>query len=180
MYMNIRKSFVLALCVLSLSAVSAQQITRFAVVYNRDSRNVRDYQAKSDQYKAEIQRMTDEIKNLRQQKVDAAAAQDQAKAALLDSQITTKTNFLLEYSRAKNAELDTLKKKLMTDDDFYSKLYDVIKTTAEEDGCSMVMSLQDNNSILWYSPTVDITDKVIRKMTSDNSAAATTPATTTQ
>jgi outer membrane protein len=172
--MIIKKLFAAFLCAASLGAISAQQITRFAVVdtsriyttFYRDSRSVRDYEIKNTQYQGEIQRMTDEIKNLRQQKVDLDAAKDQGKIQRLESEIATKTNFLLDYSKAKNAELDTLKKKLTTDDDFYSMLYEVIRKIAEADGFSMVLSLQENTSIIWYSTTVDITDKVIRNMTS--------------
>lgn len=172
--MNVKKIIAIGICIGSLMAVSAQQITRFAVVdtsrlyttFYRDSRSVRDYEAKQTQYQAEIKRMSDEIKNLRQQKVDADAVNDQSRVTRLESDITAKTNFLLEYSKAKNTELDTLKKKLTTDDEFYSTLYDVIKKIAESDGYSIVLSLQENNSIIWYSPTVDITDKVIKNMTS--------------
>ena len=109
--------------------------------------------------------MSEEIKALRQQKVDADAAKDISKVSRLDSDITAKTNFLLDYTKAKNAELDSLKKKLTSDDVFYSMLYEEIRKIAEADGYSMVLSLQEGNSILWYSPTVDITDKVIRDMT---------------
>ena len=172
--MNIKRFVIVALCIFSLAGLSAQQITRFAVVdtsriyttFYRDSRSVRDYEAKKTQYQAEIQRMSDEIKDLRQQKVDADAAKDDTKAARLDSDINSKTRTLLDYSKVKNTELDTIKKKLTTDDEFYSMLYDQIRKVAESDGYSMVLSLQDGNSIIWYSPTVDITDKVIRNMTS--------------
>jgi outer membrane protein len=172
--MKMKRFMAVLAVVLAVSGVSAQQITRFAVVdtsriyttFYRDSRSVRDYEAKKSQYQGEIQRMSDEIKGLRQQKVDADSAKDAAKVARLDSEIATKTNALLEYSKAKNAELDSLKKKLMTDDDFYSKLYEEIRRIAESDGYSMVLSLQEGNSIIWYSPTVDITDKVIRNMSS--------------
>ncbi len=154
-------------------AASAQQITKFAVVdtariyasFYRDSRNVRDYESKKTQYQGEIKRMSDEIKKLRQDKVDAETLGDQAKAARLDSEIATKTGYLVEYSKVKNAELDTLKKKLITDDAFYSSLYAQIQKIAESDGYSMVLSLQEDNSIIWYSPTVDITEKVLRAMT---------------
>lgn len=169
-----RKFF--ALIILSFIAVfaSAQQITRFAVVdtariyttFYRDSRSVRDYEAKKTQFQAEIQQMTDEIKMLRQQKVDAEAFGDQSKVLRLESEISSKTNYLLDYSRVKNAELDTMKKKLTSDNDFYSMLYDEIRKVAEQDGYSAVLSLQEGSSIFWYSPTVDITDKVIRNMTS--------------
>lgn len=173
--MTIRKSIVCLVfaAALSFASLSAQQITRFAVIdttriyttFYRDSRNVRDYETKNTQYQGEIQRMTDEIKNLRQQKVDLDPNKDQPRILKLESEITAKTSFLLEYSKAKNSELDTLKKKLLTDDQFYSTLYDVIRKIAEADGYSMVMSLQENTSIIWYSSTVDITDKVLRNMT---------------
>lgn len=162
------------LCALPLAGISAQQITRFAVIdtsriystFYRDSRNVRDYEAKKNLYQGEIQRMSDEIKGLRQQKVDASAQNDAARVTRLESEISTKTNTLVEYSKVKNAELDTLRKSLTTDDEFYSMLYDEISKIAEADGYSMVLSLQDDRSIIWYSPTVDITDKVVRNMTS--------------
>jgi outer membrane protein len=168
--MNMRKTIAVLTFALAAAGLSAQQITRFAVVdtsriyttFYRDSRSVRDYEAKKNQYQGEIQRMSDEIKSLRQQKVDAD--KDQTKVARLESEIATKTNTLLEYSKAKNAELDSLKKKLMTDDAFYSTLYEEIRQIAEADGYSIVLSLQEGNSIIWYSPTVDITDKVIRSM----------------
>jgi len=172
--MNSKRFIVVALLIFSLAGLSAQQITRFAVVdtsriyttFYRDSRSVRDYETKKTQYQAEIQRMSDEIKDLRQQKVDADTAKDDTKSARLDSDINSKTRTLLDYSKVKNTELDTIKKKLTTDDEFYSMLYDQIRKVAESDGYSMVLSLQEGNSIIWYSPTVDITDKVIRNMTS--------------
>lgn len=172
--MNTKKLIVFFFCAAFIATLSAEQITRFAVVdtsriyttFYRDSRNIRDYEAKNTQFKSEIQRMGEEIKSLRQQKVDTDPVKDPSRFQRLEAEITSKTNMLLEYQKIKNAELDTLKKKLTNDDDFYSMLYDVIKKTAEEDGCSIVLSLQDNNSIFWYNSSVDITDKVILKMTS--------------
>ena len=35
---------------------------------------------------------------------------------------------------------------------------------AEEGGYSMILSLQESNSILWYSHTVDITEDVISRL----------------
>jgi len=170
--MSMRRFFIIALCILPLIATSAQQITRFAVVdtsriyttFYRDSRSVRDYEAKKSLYQGEIQRLTEEIKAMRQQKVDAETVGETIKVNRLTSEITTKTAFLLDYTKAKNAELDSLKKKLTTDDNFYSMLYEEIRKIGESDGYSMVLSLQEGTSIIWYSPTVDITDKVIRSM----------------
>lgn len=167
-----KTAIAIALCLIG-TALSAQQITRFAVVdtariyttFYRDSRSVRDFEAKKTQFQGEIQRMTDEIKSLRQNKVDAEAASDQNRALRFENEIASKTSFLLDYTKVKNAELDTLKKQLTTDDVFYSMLYDEIRKIAEADGYSMVLSLQEGTSIIWYSPTVDITEKVIRALT---------------
>lgn len=170
-----KRTIAIALALVALAgALGAQQITRFAVVdtgriyttFYRDTRNVRDYEAKKSQYQAEIERMSAEIKALKQQKVDAEAVKDAARVARLESDIAKKTSFLLDYSKAKNAELDTLSKRLVNNDQFYSILYDEIRKIAEAKGYSMVLSMKDNNAIIWYSPTVDITDEVIRNMTS--------------
>lgn len=169
-----KRVFFIICSMLFLSSLWAQQITRFGVVdtariytaFYRDSRNVRDYESKKNLYQGEIQRMADEIKTMRQQKVDAETLGDQSRVLKLESSIQSKTSTLLEYSKVKNAELDTLKKKLTTDDEFYSVLYEEIRLVSEADGFSMILSLQEGTSIIWYSPTVDITDKVIRNMTS--------------
>ncbi len=87
----------------------------------------------------------------------------------LEADIVKKATFLTEYTKAKNTELDALKTKLNSNDAFYASLYDVIGRIAESDGYTMVLSLQQGNAILWYSPTVDITDKVILAL--NNSSA---------
>lgn len=172
--MGNRRVFFILCSMFFLSSLWAQQITRFGVVdtariytaFYRDSRNVRDYELKRNLYQGEIQRMADEIKTMRQQKVDAETLGDQSRVLKLESSIQSKTSTLLEYSKVKNSELDSLKKKLTTDDEFYSVLYEEIRLISEADGYSMILSLQEGTSIIWYSPTVDITDKVIRNMTS--------------
>ena len=172
--MTNRRLFVLFCLILCVASLSAQQITRFGVVdtariytaFYRDSRNVRDYELKKNLYQGDIQKMADDIKVLRQQKVDADTIDDQARVLKLESSIQSKTATLLEYSKVKNAELDSLKKKLTSDDEFYSVLYEEIRQISEADGYSMILSLQEGASIIWYSPTVDITDKVIRNMNS--------------
>ena len=53
---------------------------------------------------------------------------------------------------------------LQKSDDFYKKLYKTLQKVAESGGYSMILSLQDSNSILWYSSSVDITDQVIQEL----------------
>jgi cationic outer membrane protein len=171
-----KKYVFIMLCFLAGAiAVSAQQITRFAVVdtsriyatFLRDSRSVRDYQAKQAKYQAETQRMSDEIIALRQKKVDADAVGRTDIVQKYQAEIDAKTSFLLEYSKACNDELAMLRKNLVSDDVFYARLYAAIKKIAESQGYTMVLNLQQGEAIIWYSPTVDITETVIRELSSN-------------
>ncbi len=152
--------------------LTAQQITRFAVVntelifdtFRRDSKAARDYEDKQEKYKAEIKKLSNEIIRLRQRKVDAAAAGKDQYVKKYEEKIKSKTAFLLEFTKACNDELEILKENLMNDDEFYKTLYAAIEKIAETEGYTMVLSLHDNSGILWFSPTVDITELVIQEL----------------
>lgn len=82
----------------------------------------------------------------------------------LDDEIARKTKELTEYAAAKNAELESMKKSMQGSDAFYKKLYAVIGKVAEQGGYSAILSLQQSNGVLWYSPSVDVTEDVIRAL----------------
>ncbi|MGI5059317.1 OmpH family outer membrane protein [Treponema pectinovorum] len=154
------------------SSVFAQQITRFGVVdtarvyqaYFRNSSPVRNYEAKKAEFQNEINRRTEEIRNLKSQKVDYQKNNNTSAAERLEAEITRKTDLLTEYTSTKNVELESLKKNLQNSDSFYKKLYGILEKVAENEGFSMILSLQQANAILWYSPSVDITEKVINEL----------------
>ena len=81
-----------------------------------------------------------------------------------EAEITKKKDYLTEYTNAKNVELESMQKSLQNSDDFYKKLYNTLSRIAESGGYSMILSLQDSNSILWYSSSVDITQQVITEL----------------
>lgn len=155
-----------------ISSAFAQQLTRFAVVdlpkiyiaFFKDSKAVRDFEERSARVQADIDKMNAEIQELQKSKLDAVAAGDQQKALSLDNEIYKKTEYLKEYYRIKTAELEDQKKKLTQSGSFLQQVYDEIRIVAESDGYSMVLNLKDSSGILWYSPTVDITDKVINNL----------------
>jgi outer membrane protein len=158
---------VLSFCVLD-GAVS-QQITKFGVVdttrvyaaYFRDTRPVKNYESKREEFQKEINRLTEELKTLQQQKRSFEASGNTTQALKVDADITRRTAYITDYTNAKNLELETLKNNLKASDEFYSKLYSTLSRIAESEGYSMILSLQQANGILWHSPTVDITDSVI-------------------
>jgi outer membrane protein len=155
----------------SLSA-QAQQITRFGVVdtakvyqaYFKNSSPMRNYEAKKAEFQSEINARADEIRNLRSQKNSASLAGDESEISRLDSEIAKKTESLTEYTKSKNLELENLKNSMQSSNEFYTKLYKVIERVAENEGFTMILSLQQNNGILWYSTSVDVTEKVISEL----------------
>ena len=150
----------------------AQQITRFAVVdlpkvyvaFFRESRAVRDFEERSARVQSEIDRMTAEIQNLKISQVNAQAQGNQEQALRLETDINRRSDFLKEYYKTKTAELDTLKNRLTQSGAFLEQVYDELRFIAESEGYSMVLNLKENTGILWYSPTVDITDKLIQNL----------------
>ncbi|MDR2480199.1 MAG: OmpH family outer membrane protein [Treponema sp.] len=161
-----------ALVCAAAASLPAQQLTRFAVVdlpkvyaaFFRDSRAVRDFEERSARVQNEIDRMTREIQDLKSKQADAVLQGDQNLALRLDNEMYRKSDFLKEYYSTKTAELEDIRKKLSTSGSFLEQVYNEIKFIAESEGYSMVLNLKESKGILWYSPTVDITDKVIQNL----------------
>lgn len=155
----------------SIYAIFAQQITRFGVVdtglvyttYFRESAAVRNYDAKKIEFQAEVDKLTEELRKLQLEKLEYQRNNNTDSVLRLESQLTQKSEFLTEYTWAKNIELENLRENLSSSDDFYGDLFQVISNIAEEEGYSVILSLQED-AILWHSPTVDITNKVISRL----------------
>lgn len=164
--------FALVAAIFSGSKIFAQQITKFAVVdtdriyqsYYKSTNQLRTYEAKKTEFQKEIDKRTDELQKLQQLKLTYEKAGDQANAKATSEEISKKTQSLTDYINAKNIELDNLKNNLKKNDTFYQKLYAALAKIAEKNGYSMVLSLQDSTSILWYSNSVDITNEVILEL----------------
>lgn len=171
-FMNKKLIFVCAFAFFATCACTAQQITRFGVVdtsrvynaYFRNSSAVRNYESRRAEYQQEIQNLTDEIRSLESQRLEYQKNEDSASVMRLEGEITRRTDFLREYTNAKNVELESMLRSLKTSDEFYQRLYSVLSRIAETGGYSMILSLQQSNGILWYSNSVDVTDQVISQL----------------
>ena len=156
----------------SMAFSFAQQITKFAVVdtskvyqaYFRNSAPVRNYENKKEEFRREIDRLVSELQHLNDQKIEFERKGNDAEAMKIEAQITKKSDFINEYTNAKNIELESLKKSLQENNSFYKKLYDTLARVAETGGYSMILNLQESNAVLWYSSSVDITDQVISQL----------------
>jgi outer membrane protein len=152
-------------------SAEAQQLTRFAVVdlpkvyssFFRDSRAVREWEERSARIQADLDRMKVEIQSLQSSQLDATANGDEARSLRLENEIYRKSEYLKEYFRIKTAELNDQKNKLAQSGTFLDQIYNEIRFIAESEGYSMVLN-KENAGILWYSPTVDITEKLINNL----------------
>ncbi|MDR1901044.1 MAG: OmpH family outer membrane protein [Treponema sp.] len=153
-------------------SLNAQQLTRFAVVdlskvyvsFFRESRAVREFEERSARVQAEINQMTKEIQDLKSSQISAEFRGDRNEALRLENEAYRKSEFLKEYYKLKTAELEDQKSKLTQSGAFLEQVYDEIRYIAESEGYSMVLNNKENTGILWFSPTVDITDKLIQNL----------------
>ena len=170
--MNKKNTLIILVMLLMSIGIYAQQITRFAVIdtglifdtFRRDAKAARDSQEKTEKFENQKKLLESEIIQLRQKKVSAEADGQEAEVKKYEEKIKSKITLLMEYVKASNDELNMLRKNLINDDVFYSNLYESVRRVAESEGYTMVLSYEHNAGIIWYSPTVDITDKVIQEL----------------
>lgn len=169
------KSLLICLCFFGLccsSIFAQQQITKFGVVdtskvysaFYKNSAPIRNYESKKAEFSKEIAKRSDEIKALRKKKVEYDAQGDSENSKKTALEITRKTEYLTEYTNSKNSELEKMQSNLQKTDDFYKSLYKALAKVAEKGGYSMILSLQESQSILWYSTSVDVTQDVIKEL----------------
>jgi outer membrane protein len=150
----------------------AQQMTRFAVVdlpkvytaFFRESRAVREWEERSARVQADVDRRTAEITNLRSQRAAADLSGNQTEVNRLDALIYRQSESLREYYQTQTTILNDQRRNLMQSGSFLQQIYDEIRFLAESEGCSMVFNLNDTPGIIWYSATVDLTDRLIQNL----------------
>jgi outer membrane protein len=164
---------ILILILLNVTCIlNAQQLTRFAIVdlpkvyiaFFRDSRPVREFEERSARVQSEVDRRTREITELRGRHSEAVLRGDQSEANRLESQLYRLTEALGDYYQTQTAILEDQKKRLLQSGAFLDQVYDEIRYIAESEGYSIVLNLSDNKGIIWYSPTVDVTDRLIQNL----------------
>ena len=154
----------------------AQMITRVAVVdlprvyteFFRESRAVREFEERSARVQADINRMTADIQTLRTRHADAIASDNQSDMIRLETEINRRTANLREFYQARMTELETQRSRLMQSSSFLNQVHDEIRFIAESEGYTVVFNLKETPGIVWNSPTVDITEKLISSLQTRN------------
>jgi len=162
----------LILNVMCLGFVYSQSITRVAVVdlprvyqtFFRESKAVRDFEQRSAKVQSDIDRMSKQIQDLRTRHADAILRDDQSQMIRLETEINKRTEDLRVFYQARTEELEIQRKNLMQSGSFLNQVHDEIRFIAESEGFSVVFDLKNTPGIVWHSPVVDITDKLIQSL----------------
>jgi len=151
----------------------SQQLTRVAVVnmsrvYNeffQESRAVREFEARTANVQAEINRMTLEIQELRNRRTNAIAMNNQTEVNRLENEINSRTENLRNYASARQAELDRERQQLNQSSTFLNQVHEEVRYVAESEGFTVVFDT-NTSGLIWYLPMFDLTDKVIQGLRS--------------
>jgi outer membrane protein len=154
-------------------SLSAQQvITRFAVIdMNRivalytDKAALNAYNEKRETIQAEIERQNKELQELKDKLEEAKTKKGSKKKQLLglEDEIAEKTQALKTYIETMRAELENDREQMQKRVNL-TQINNAVRYVAESEGVSMVVSKEDQ-MIIWCSPSIDITVKVINRIT---------------
>lgn len=150
----------------------SQQITRMAVVdlprvyteFFTESKAVRDFQQRSARVQADIDRMNKEIQDLKTKHADALLKDDSSEALRLEGQINKRTEDMRVFYQTRMAELDKMRQGLMQSSAFLNQVHDEIRYIAESKGYTAVFDIKNTPGIIWFSPSVDITNELIQSL----------------
>lgn len=117
----------------------------------------------NNEYEKEVAEISDEIKEMEEKRDSYLESGMEKTAKKLDEQITNKKNYLVQFSAAKNYEIE--QKKLLVSDstNALEKVINEIQYIAESEGYSVIFDSNDKN-IIWWSQSVDITELVIKRL----------------
>ena len=154
--------------------VFSQQISRIAVVdmqrvnneFFRESRAVREFEERAARVQDDINRMQNDIQDLRTRYSTAVSWNNQSEALRLESEINRQTEYLRSYYQARTAELERERLSLTQSDTFINQIYDEIRYIAESEGFTHVIDIKQTPGLLWFSPVFEITDKLITSLRS--------------
>jgi len=149
-----------------------QQITRIGVIdlprvyqsFFAESRAVREWEEKSAGVQRDIDRMTNEISNLRNRLADAIKQDNQSEITRLENEVNRRAENLRNFYQSRTEQLERERQNLMQSGNFLDQVYNEIRIIGESEGFTMVLNRANSPFIVWYSSSVDITDKLIANL----------------
>ncbi len=164
----------LVVLLLSLAGVSAsaQQLTTTAVFdleqvllnFYQDSAAVREYRRAEQEFRADLRAAEQLLEDYQRRRTTALDRNDSRTAARLREDIEALQEDIIAMRERWFAEQRALQNQL-AGEEFYQRLYDTVGFVAQDNGYTSVLEASAlGTGLFWYSPEVDITDKIIREL----------------
>jgi len=150
-----------------ITKVAVVDVNRVIQTFVGTLDEAKTYAEKRDRVQAEINRLTKELQELNIKLNEAIKEDDKNLIHDLEKQFDAKKQSVQLYISTSQADLDKdLERVVSNNSAFMTRLNSALKYVAESDGYSLVLNKQETAGILWSSPSVDITNKVIERLRS--------------
>ena len=156
----------------SLAVYAQQQIPKIGIIdYTRIVQRMMPSMDQLQEVKNIKQSIEDEtaaieteISALEKEREDIVARSHYSDATEeIDEQISSLRYYLQQFVEEKNRELEEKKALVPDTAEIISKIVNQIQYVAESEGYSIIFDSKDKN-IIWWTHSVDITDKVMRRL----------------
>lgn len=144
----------------TLTKVGIINISKIVQSYYAESRAWREIEEETKKAEEYIAEKMNQLNNLRARKLSAENTGDQSQVLRLDEEIFRLQEHIQEYRNIKYNQIKTKRDRLLQSPDFASELQRGINYISENEGFTLIIN-SDSRDILWWSPEVDITDKVL-------------------
>ncbi len=146
-----------------LTTVAIVNVARIYTTFFSESQQVRDFEKTKKVFQDELNSHQDKLRQLQEQRLTALAAKRNNEVLTIEKEMLELQQFINDYRRLKQAQLKDIETALRSGDQFMQELAVAIKYTAESEGYTVVLD-KDDPSLRFWSPEVDITDKVLTRL----------------
>ena len=147
-----------------LTTVAVFDMDQVLLSFYSDSDVLRDYRRAEEQYRADLSRAENDLRDLQARRATAVNRNDSRLASRLREDIAAQQEYVLALNERWYQTEDALLGELQ-DDQFFETVYQVAGYIAEENGYTLIMDVSRiGMGIFWYSPSIDVTDDIIQEL----------------
>lgn len=146
-----------------LSKIGVVQISRIIENFPTNSQAFQELNRLKEEYDENLPLYSEYLNQLNLQLIEMKNEGDEAEILKQESEIEAYENFMVEYHEAMNKRIANAREKLKDGSGIVESIFSSISFIAVNEGYSLILDAAEQN-IIWYSPEIDITDKVIQRL----------------
>jgi|GEM_PF-5280459 len=145
----------------TISTIGIVDINKIYETFYKESSAIREMNDFKNEYENKLNEYLNQLRQMEADKIKAKEEENNQQYNTFQKNINDLKKYIIEFRKVKETELKSLQAKLADTDEFNKKLYSAIKSAASKASLTAVFS-STNKDLLWYSNTIDITDKIIK------------------